>query len=380
MIKRILTLFLTVVLFLSLTTISCSKKEEEVKSKYQANIGVAVVLTGDLANWGKMAQKGIEIVKEIKEKEYGKKVNIVYEDTKGQTKEAISTFQKLVNSNKSSVVLGDMLSSTTLAMAPLANKYHVPLIGISCSAPAVTHAGEYVYRVWPSDIYEGGYFGEWVYKHGFRHLAIVYINNEYGIGLKNSFKKSYKGKVLIEIPFNENTLNFRQIAIQLAPYRNKLDGIYIVGYYDNTARIIKTIREHNIDVQIFGTSSTENHKLLEIAGKYAEGVIYPVVDEFFGKKLNPFQQEFFNKFKQKYGIEPDWAATHGGDAAVVALDCILKFNAKTGEEIKKCIDSQREFDGVTGKIVFDENGDVIEKQIVIKTIKGGKFIYYELER
>ena len=373
--KRTISFILLICIF-AIHFLGCDGNE----SNNRVKIGATLVLSGNSAKWGEMAKNGIELILEEKNSDPNLKNNykVIYEDTRGEPSKAISGFKKLIDVDKVQIVLGDMLSSTTLAMSPMANDSKVVLIGISCSAPAVTNAGPYVYRVWPSDLYEGTALANWAIDQKIEKVGVIYLKNDYGEGLKDAFKKRFAllgGTVLQEEYFTDSDKNYRN---SIQKVLNGVDAVYVVGYYENTALIVKQIREVNQTVRILGTSSSEHESLLQIAGKAAEGFIYPLSSDWDLEKLNVNQKMFRDKFFQQYGVEPDWAAVHGADAAIVAINALERANM--GPDIKKYIDKEHNFDGITGLLTFDENGDVINKPIVIKTVRNNTFTDFKVIR
>ena len=108
------------VILIMVFPLACVKKEEKV-----INIGAILPLTGEGAKYGDAAKKGINLaVKEINSAGgiNGKSVQIIYEDSQGDPKAGVAAMQKLVITDKVSAVIGDLLSSVTLAIAPIANK------------------------------------------------------------------------------------------------------------------------------------------------------------------------------------------------------------------------------------------------------------------
>ena len=195
--------------------------------------------------------------------------------------------------------------------------------------------------------------------------------------MRNVFKSRFialGGTVIAEEAYTDRDKNFRSIAAKIKS--KNPDLVYIVGYYENTAFIVKQFRESGIQSLLLGTSSSVHEKLVDIAGKAAEGFISALVNDFDLENLNAGQKSFLEKFRGKYGMDPDWAATHGGDAFLVAKSCLLS-GARTGEEFKICIDRQQEFKGINEGVIFDENGDVTNKPIAIKKVLNGKFISME---
>lgn len=360
------------VFFATLLSIGCRQisSNEEV-------LGAVLNLSGDNALWGQNARKSIDMLTDEINKNggiNGKHLRIIYEDSRGDPMTAISGFRKLVDINRVPAVLGDMLSSTTLAMAPLANETKTVLIGISCSSPAVTTAGPYVYRVWPSDLYEGHAFADWAYNTGIRSVSIAFINNDYGNGLKSAFASRFRqlgGRVVLEEGYSQITAEVRDLAAKLV--QTPADAIYIVGYYEDTALVVKELRQIGYKGKLLGTSSSIQQKLIEIAGTAANGFTAALVNDFDLQNLTATQKEFLKNYRARYGEDPDWAATHAGDALEVAVACIRK-GATDGPEIKACIDHQKTFDGIDKSVTFDENGDVVNKPISIKIVRNSTFV------
>jgi ABC-type branched-subunit amino acid transport system substrate-binding protein len=347
------------------------------KASNRVTIGAVLLLSGDNALWGQNARRALDLLSEQLNKQGGiggHPLTIVYEDSRGDPSTAVSAFQKLTTVNHVPAVLGDMLSSTTLAMAPQANEDRTVLIGISCSSPAVTDAGPYVYRVWPSDLYEGKAFAEWVHQSGLRSISIAYINNEYGTGLRDAFAKQFiasGGKITTSEGYNQAQDEARTLAVKLLSASS--DGVYIVGYYEDTALMIRALRQAGYKGMLLGTSSSINEKLIKISGSGAEGFTAALVNDFDKSHLTLKQSQFLAAYKARYGEEPDWAATHAGDAFEVTVKC-LKDGAFSGDQIKACIDKRREFDGIDLGVVFDGNGDILNKPIAVDVIRNGQFV------
>jgi branched-chain amino acid transport system substrate-binding protein len=366
-----------VVLIITLTLLSCSRNNNKNSQPREVTIGAILVLSGDNALWGVNARNAIEMLTtEINQDGgiSGKRLRIVYEDSGGDPKVAVTAFRRLLDVNRVPVVLGDMLSSTTLAMAPLANQSETVLMGISCSAPAVSTAGPYVYRVWPSDLYEGQAFAEWAFQDGLRTISIAFLNNDYGNGLRNAFASRFRqlgGSVPIEEGFTNARTEGRSLAAKLR--QAETDGIYVVGYYEDSALLVKELRQVGYKGKLLGTSSSIHQKLFQIAGSASEGFISALVNDFDPARLNERQAAFVRRYKAAYGADPDWAATHGGDAIEVVASC-LRRGARSGPDIKRCIDQQRTFEGINGTLTFNEDGDVINKPIAVKVAQRGQFI------
>lgn len=372
---RLLIVFLFLLSFVVL--FSCTKTHEEPN---EVKIGAILPLTGDAASWGEAGKEGIELaVSEINSKGgiNGRKLEIIYEDTQANPEKGASAMLKLATIDKVPAVVGDIVSATTLAAAPIAEKNKVVLLSPTASAPKITHAGKYIFRIWPSDLTEGTAIANFAAKDlGLKRVAILYIQNDYGIGLRDVFKKVFTqlgGKIIEAVAYKPDETNFRAHLTKIV--KKSPEAIYLVSYYKDAALVLKQAKELKITTQFLGTTAVEEPKLIEIAGEAAEGLIYPISSGYDPKSQDKVVQEFNKRFKEKYGKAPGFVQAQCYDALKILAYVISKGNY-TGEAIQKALEGLKDYHGVTGVISFDENGDVI-KPTIIKTIKNGKFVLYQ---
>lgn len=371
--KRLVSIVLTMALITITLTIGCAKKPKEIK------IGAILPLTGDLGMYGTWAKQGIDLAVEeinIDGGINGLKINVIYEDNQGGAKEAVNAIRKLITTDKVPVVIGPLTSSAVSAVAPFAEKSKVVAISPTASNPEITHAGDYIFRNWPSDIFEGKVMAKFAFEElNLRKVAILYINNDYGVGANKVFAKHFSelgGTILITEGYEQGSTDLRT---QLTKIKNKSpQAIYTPGYSKELGLILRQAREMGIQAQFLSGVDFEGPKTLEIAGEAAEGAIY-ATPGFDLKSENRIIQEFKAKYKSKYGAEPENFAAHAYDATrIVAL--AIKNGGYSSEGIKKALYEIVNYPGVTGLTTFDKFGDV-EKTYLIKTVKKGQFVVYK---
>jgi len=108
----------------------------------------------------------------------GNKLEVIYEDGKGTAKDSVAAVRKLIDIHKVPVILGPAASTNFLAVAPICESAHVVLIGAESAAPAISKAGEYIFRVFPSDKLQGKGVAQLVNKLGYKEVPVLYINND----------------------------------------------------------------------------------------------------------------------------------------------------------------------------------------------------------
>lgn len=359
--------------FLVIVFMSGCVEEREVK------IGVITPLTGSAAKYGSRAKWGIDLAeKHIKSSsDASPKIKLIYEDSKTDPKEAVNALQKLIIVDKVGVVIGAVTSSEFLAMTPIAEKNHVVLLTPSASSPKITEAGDYIFRNTYSDFYEGKKMADYIFNETqHRNVAVLYINNDYGVGLRDAFKQEFEklgGKVVLENTYDSDEKDFR---IHLAKLKRvNAQVLYLVGYAE-MGYILKQAKELKILLPTFSCIMFEDANIIKIARNTTDGVIY-AYPAYFPESEENIVRKFVNDYKEEYGEEPNIYAATSYDALKI-LYLAMKKGDVTSEKIKTALYSIRSYPAVTGETSFDVNGDCV-KSIGIKKVENGlfKWIHYK---
>ena len=188
---------MSILVVLVFIAVNCRRSNNQPSPAQTITIGSILPLTGDASKYGQSAQQAIDLAsQEINAKGgiKGTHVTIVYEDSQGNPKGTVSALQKLITTNKVPAIIGDLLSSDTLAMSPVAERDKVVLLSPTSSAPEITKAGDYIFRNCASDTFEGSIMAGYAYdKLHTKRVAIIYINNAYGVGIRDVFKSVFRG-------------------------------------------------------------------------------------------------------------------------------------------------------------------------------------------
>lgn len=362
--------FITFVLATALAIYSfsaCTVTSSDIK------IGAIFPLTGEAGQYGQDAKAGIDLALEERNASKPTKViKILFEDDQANPTNSISAFRKLITSDKVKAVLGPLTSSSALALAPVAQKEKVVLLSPSASAAALTKPDDYFFRNELSDAKGAAIQAEQTYnKLKFKKVSILYINNDYGVGVKDGFIKSFKalgGNISIVESFETNAQDFRTQLTkirQVAP-----DALFLVAQKE-TVLILRQMKELQVKSQILSTPLFEDPTILEKAKREAEGAIYVYYGDFNPQSSKNSTKNFISSFKKKYSKEPSYYSALAYDAANIMFSAIDK-DGSNSEVISTNLLKTQDFPGITGNTSFDTNGDVV-KPILLKKVKNGKF-------
>ena len=359
--------YLFVLLACLILIYSCSREKNEIV------IGSIMNLSGDAGVYGQWASKGVDIaVEEINSSGgiNGKKLSILYEDDQADPVKAVSAFQKINSTRHIQAIIGPLGSSSTLAVAEMANRNKVVIISPIASSPKITDAGDYVFRVWPSDNVEGTLMAEFAKnKLGIKKIAIYYMNNDYGLGIKNVFKSKFTelgGIISFSEAFNTKQNDFRTSLnkIKLA----EPSAIYIPGHVEEISNILKQIKELGIHTQVLTTSAVDGPEIIKTARNAAENLIF-TSPSFNPDSKDKTIQDFQKKYNLKFGVQAETVAAHAYDAAMILFKTIKEVG-NNSVSIKDKLYTTKDYKGVTGLMSFDKNGDIQKPALVKKIVNG----------
>ncbi len=331
-------------------------------------IGFLSAFTGDAAPWGEGVKAGAELAfDEINnEKINGKQLKLVFEDDKCDAKTGLSAVNKVINVDNAKITTGTVCSSVVLAAAPVFEKNKVIHLSLGASNPAITSAGEYIFRIWPSDSFEGAEIARFAAKKlSAKNIGILYINNDYGVGLRDAFAKEFEsngGKIKSAESFEVNAKDFRTQLEKIKA--SGIDAIFFASNPKEAPVILKQIKELGINATILANGpAIQATDTLSNAGSTAEGV-------FFAQAKQSVNEEFGNKFKEKFGKEQDFLANIGYDGIMLLFKAIKACGSDNSDCIKQQLYNTQGYNGVSAAISFDKNGDVIVP-FEIKKISSG---------
>lgn len=356
--KRYIIVGFLILVLLTVLLFYFNKKSEEGEIK----IGVVLSITGKGATYGNWSLTGMQLAVDELNKTAtfsSRPIRLIVEDSQSITNKAVSAFNKLIEIDKVSVIVGMVLSDEVLACAPIANNTKTVLFTPGAGSVKIRDAGDYVFRNRESADIQANKLAEYcVNTLGYKSIGIIYSNAANGISYRDSFSeavKRYGGIVAVKEGFNEGETNFRTQLLNLKKF--KINAVYIAGLDSEIGRILKQAREMNYDIQFLASAGAVSEKVIEIAGVSAEGLICST-GSFDTTSTNINVQNFIDNYYKRYNEKPEFVAANSYDAIFMIAN-IMK-TITTGENIKEKLYMVKNFDGVSGNTSFDEYGDVIK--------------------
>jgi branched-chain amino acid transport system substrate-binding protein len=335
-------------------------------------------LTGNEATFGDSTDKGLKLAIEeanAKGGVKGKRLELKTYDDQGKPEEAAVAATRLVVNDHASVLLGEVASRRSLAMAPIADEHKVPMISPASTNPKVTKDGErvrpYVFRVCFIDPFQGTVMAKFARETlKLQRVAVLRdVGNDYSVGLADYFLTRFKelgGAIVDDQSYKAGDQDFK--AQLTAMKGKKPDGIYVPGYYTDVALIARQARELGLRQPLMGGDGWDSAKLFEIGGRALDGCYYS--NHYSPDDPSPRIQEFVARFKAKYGAVPDTMAALGFDAGLIAVDAMSRATDLSGTAIRDAIAATKGYPGVTGVITLDADHNAAKPAVVLAIQNG----------
>ena len=339
-----------------------------------AKLGAIAYMTGAGAAYGESIRQGLELARDEINAKGKVKIELVFEDSKGEKNEAINAANKLIHKDNVLAILGPTLSSEMFAIGPMVNQEGVPIMGTSLTVEGITEIGDYVFR---NSLPESAAIPQSIKKakakYNLKKVAIMYSdNNDLAVTGFKTIQQTLKEEgieVLGVETFSDKNTDFSAQLTKIATMNP--DAIMVAGLYQEAALILKKAREIGINVPVVGNNGFNSPQLIKSAGAAADGAV--VASPWFPGKDDPKVKNFIAAYKAKYNKEPDQFAAQAYDALQIMAIAIEKSGSTTDRnKLRDQLKAVKDYDGVTGKFAFDaKRNPAMDVNVLV--VKDGKF-------
>ncbi len=344
--------------------------------KESIKIGLIVPLTGDVKTFGESAKNGFLMAIE----EYSKKgkytIIPVIADDRNDPTEGANAALKLITQDKVIAISGPLTSKVAIPVSDIANNHKIPMITGTATNPKVTvYEGKrkpYVFRACFIDPFQGTVAANFALKDiKAKTAAVLYdVGNDYSKGLAEYFKTTFtkaNGSIVAYESYQKDDVDFSALITKVQV--KKPDVIYLPDYYNKVALIARQIREKGMKSVLIGGDGWDSPELLKIAGSSIEGGYF--TNHYSSDRKDPVSEAFIKLYREKHRVIPDTFAALSYDATSMLLKAIDNSKTKKPEDIIRYLSTLKNYNGITGKITFDKNGDAVKSVVILKVDKNG---------
>jgi len=384
--RKILPTTMVLIVFLTLST-ALHAKDPVIR------IGINAPITGDIPKVGEgtkfAANMWLEDIKAAGGLKVGGKtyrVELVIEDNESKAESAVKAATKMITVDEVLAIVGPQSSKQAVPAGEVANNYKTPMISPWSTNPDTTKDRPFVFRACFLDPFQGPVVANFIKNEfGYKKAAVLYdVASDYPKGIAQFFKASWEklngpGSV---VAFESFTTKDTDFSAQLTKITNSgAEVLFTPQYYNEVALIVQQAHQLGWNKPIIGSDSWGSAETVKLCGKDCYGLFFSTHYAAAGAKGST--QDFIDRYTRKHGYVPDdvaaltWDAMHIVQRAIQDSGKLSGDLKKDRQSIRNAMAKIQEFDGITGKMTFTEEGDPIKCAVIVKISDKGEFEFYK---
>lgn len=332
-------------------------------------LGVVLPLTGVLAPYGKPNLEAITLAVDEANKQGGvdgRQIEIVVEDTQASNTTAINALNKVLQS-KPVAIIGPGLGTQILAMLPLTEKAHVPLIAGPSTRRVTQQDAKYFFRNSSHDEGDKVVLAKFIAKDlNKKKVGILHVMAEWGYSGRDYLTQELKKLGIEPVAIASYQATDKDMTAQITAMNTAdVDVVYTQGYPVDEALVVKKFNQIGNKADYVASASLckaflrELVSAAELAGKYCQAPdVLPTHND------RPAVKTFVENYKKKAGFAPDMYIAQDYDA-VGMLVSIMKEKGVERDAIRDGFKS-KSYDGILGNYKADAEGNLWHSSVIMK--------------
>ncbi|MFC7237609.1 ABC transporter substrate-binding protein [Saliphagus sp. GCM10025317] len=344
-------------------------------------IGMVDSLTGSLADFGERNQRAKDLALEhVNEVGVGDgELGIIVEDSESESQAGVSAAQKLVNQDNVPFLIGAVGSGVSLSIyeSVIQDTEVVQLSQNSTGLGLTDFPG--LLRMSPSGRTQSIALADIIAEDGYDEVAVTYINDEFGESLYDAFEEAYEGEIAYESAHNAEEASYSSLVSEMNS--SEAEAWLCITYQQEFATMVTDMFESGYEPQLYGADSNRGDTVIE---NTPEGSMdgMKLVEPAAPEDQDNYQ-DFAAAFEEEYDEAPTAWSAFAYDCVVTAALSIAAADDFTGEALGEVVRdvtrpegeevftyedahailadggsaSDIDYQGVSGPIDFDENGD-----------------------
>lgn len=344
-------------------------------------LGFVGPLSGKMSDLGTQGRNGallaIDTINELGGVN-GKQLELIEMDNEGDKNAARRVVKRLCE-EKVSAVIGPMTSSIAMALLPMMSDCGIPFVSPTVSTPHLSGSKDLFFRVQPENTnWADGLVLYLLNQSNIKTLALAedVDNADYTFTANDAVAKRFigaGGHILARVQFSGNDRNSFDV-IKKALKATRPEGLVIAASARDVAALAKMIRPDFPDLVLITPAWGSTIELVGLGGKAVEGLL-SVVSYAEDSQYADFI-EFKRRYKERFGIAPNFAAARAYDAVLLITSALKKADGDP-ELLVRHLAPTLKVPGVAGPFTVNEYGDV-KRQVYVQKIENGRLKTVEL--
>ncbi len=355
--------------------IGCGLASAPAQAQKTIKIGVLIPVSGPASYFGVQGKEGMDLALDQINRGSGVNGNhfeVKIEDSACSPLQATNTAKRMLEQFKPDVVIGEECSDASLAIAPIFEQAHVPMLNAGSATNQLTESGyKYVFRIFPNAKQQGIPLGRNAYaKLGARTAVLLYEKTNAGVDNAEGFAKEFEatgGKILARIDFGRDVNDFTPIATRIAAL-GKVDVLPTFGLEGQQVRLSQALAQAQV-VKGGGGSGIQMGSIWLPWGYDAKAgqasVGYVRIVQFDPTEKRKVVTDFIAAFRARYGADktPTHINAHAYDTLQLIAEAVRQ-GATDAESIRDRFSRIKDLELTTGKITFDASGQTVDPSVI----------------
>jgi len=339
-------------------------------------IGLYLPMTGPAAAMGQMVWEGVQVAHRLEPQMLGQPVKLILVDTRSDRIEAANAVSRLIEKDRVAAIIGEVISSDTLAGVPIAERASIPNISPTATNPLVTQNRRYAFRACFVDSLQGLIAARFAWENLKARQVAVLVDQaqDYCVGLAKFFRQEFQrrgGKIVATSYIQTGDQDF---SAQISALKGAHpDLIYAPNYYAEDALLAKQLQDLGVKTPILTGDGAQVPELITIGGPAVDGMYFTAHFHRQGA-TTAIGRKFMQAYESTYQKPLDAFAALGGDSYFLLTAAMARTGGTKGPQVARALAATKDFAGVTGTITMGPNHNPIKGVTVIKVEKG-KFAY-----
>jgi branched-chain amino acid transport system substrate-binding protein len=359
---------------------SCAFAQEDVSETRVIKVGIVSPQSGANSRYGAFAWKGARLAADEINADggvLGRKVELVNGDSQCAPAEGVSATQRLIRFDHVAMIIGDVCSSVTLAMQPVAESAHVILMNAASSNPEITYrAGvggfKWTFRNYPTDELRAAIALQYaVQRKHYTKFAVLSVDSDYGRGAIAFTKKylpKYQATILSEDYYKETETDFRPVLTKIK--YSGAQAIIMYGQADTTPIIARQMFEMGLagKVGLVGNGEFATATTIAAAPRVMDGAVE--VAAWLPEWQNPRSRKFVSDYQKAYGGEvPSVQAYSPWESLHLLARAVQEAGSVDNDKVRAALTRIR-YEGVMGQVTFDDHQQAVLPMVLVEDTDG----------
>lgn len=347
-----------------------------------ARLGAVYAFSGPVAIYSTTIKNGLDMAMAELNAQGDLKIDLVLEDDRSTKDDAINVYQKFIQRDNVLLIFGPLIGGQVFAAGPLAQRAKVPVMLTSVATPGVTGIGDHIFRtsVESATIIPATAKAAKEQLKSSRVAQIYTNDDQFSVGEFKAYEAALKANGIQVVAVETVRTGDVDFSAQLTKIKAlNPDTLVISSQGQEAVGIMTQARKLGLDkIHFIGGNAFNAAGVVKEAGAAMEGALSAT--PWFLAMDHPKNVEFVRKYRDRFKSDPDWLAAQTYDAVYLVKQAILNAKitksdstAQARTKLRDSLAAIKSYDGVLGRIEFDEKRDPRVAGAVIK-VQNGKHV------